>query len=338
MNPGKGISLRGRIYWFRFQRAGERHCISLETSDPVEAVRRAGELKRAPALVARTDLLKDVERYLEYKRRLNIFSRATERVNRAALTEFCGGVSARTVRDVRTTQVEAHYRTLQKRVAETTAQIHMRAIRAFFSWAVEQRICAENTAAKVKLATIDQPARLKFCTAGERDMLITDAPDDDLRFIFYAGFHCGMRKGEIIEARVGWFDLRDQGACHIENTPTFRIKDRDARFVPLTVKFRDFLRAYLAGKDRDDFALRPKIRHGKGTYRYDFHRPFNDFLAAKKMEHVTAHVMRHTFASLLVQNNVSVFKVARWLGDGVEVVERHYAHLAPQDLDIERML
>jgi site-specific recombinase XerD len=47
-------------------------------------------------------------------------------------------------------------------------------------------------------------------------------------------------------------------------------------------------------------------------------------------------VMRHTFASLLVQAGVSVYKVARWLGDGVEVVEEHYGHLAPKDSDIEK--
>jgi hypothetical protein len=45
---------------------------------------------------------------------------------------------------------------------------------------------------------------------------------------------------------------------------------------------------------------------------------------------------RHTFASLLAIAGVSIFKIAQWLGDDVRVVERHYAHLLPQDLDIER--
>lgn len=169
-------------------------------------------------------------------------------------------------------------------------------------------------------------------------MLIKDAPTDDVRFILFAGFHCGMRKNEIIEVRVDWFDLRDSGAVHIKNTDTFRIKDRETRLVPLTGQFRDFLHEYLAGKERDSFALKPNVKHGKGTYRYDFHRPYNGYMTIKQVRWVTAHVMRHTFASLLVQAGVSIFKVARWIGDGVEVVEKHYAHLAPQDRDIERML
>lgn len=338
MKPAQGIYLRGKIWWLRFQRDGVRYRRSLETSDPRQALSRAMDFKNRPEHAAKSELRAEVERYLAYKRRMNIFSRATERVSGAALREFCAAIGDTPARSVLSTQIESHYQTLRARVAETTAQIHMRSIRAFFSWCVEQRLCMENPAKAVKLATIDQPARLVFCTADERDLLIRKAPTRDLRFILFAGFHCGMRKGEIIEARVGWFDLHDGGACHIENTPTFRIKDRDARFVPITSPFRRFLRGFLAGKDRAAFVLRPEVTHGKGTYRYDFHRPFNDYMAAMRLRRVTAHVMRHTFASLLVQNGVSVFKVARWLGDGVEVVEKHYAHLTPQDLDIERML
>jgi len=333
----KGISIRGRIYWLRFQRDGERHCVSLETDDPATALQRAREIKSAPKLAGKSEMERTIDRYLERKRVMNVFSRQTERVAGAALREFAKFIPGLTVEAVRGSHVESHYRKLQARVAETTTQIHMRSIRAFFAWCLRERLTNDNPAAKIQLATIDKPARLKFCTAAERDALISGATTDDLRFILYCGFHCGMRKGEIIEARVGWFDLRATGACHIENTSTFRIKDRDARFIPLTNRFRKFLKTYLAGKDRDAFALRPEVKHGKGTYRYDFHRPYNDYMETSEKKWVTAHVMRHTFASLLVQNGVSVFKVAKWLGDGVEVVERHYAHLAPADRDIEKM-
>jgi integrase len=279
-----------------------------------------------------------MEGYLAGKQKLNLHSKATERVTRAALMEFASRVGDIETNRVLAAAARAHYARLQSRVAETTAQIHMRALRAFFNWAVKERMVLQSPFAEVKLAKVDRYARLKFCTAAQRDTLIEEAASDDLRFILFAGFHCGMRKNEIIEARVDWFDLSDSGAVHIKNTTTFRIKDRETRFVPLTGQFRDFLRTYLNGKDSDAFALKPDVKHGKGTYRYDFHRPYNDYMTSQKMRWATAHVMRHTFASLLVQAGVSIFKVARWMGDGVEVVEKHYARLAPQDRDIERML
>lgn len=338
MNLGKGIYLRGETYWLNFQMKGERQFISLETSDPAEAVKRAGEMRESPILAPRSDFQTESDRYLSFKVRLNIFSPATERVTRAILQEFSERVGGVPLRDIRAAAAERHYRALQERVAETTAQIHVRALRAFFNWAVKERIVHKSPFGELKLAKIDHYARLRFCTRIQRDMLIADAPNDDLRFVVFAGFHCGMRKNEIIEARVDWFDLGESGAVHIKNTDTFRIKDRESRFVPLTRQFRDFLRAYLEGKSSDAFALKPEVKHGRWRYRYDFHRPYNDYVTSQNLTWVTAHVMRHTFASLLVQAGVSIFKVARWMGDGVEVVEKHYAHLSPQDRDIERML
>jgi hypothetical protein len=38
---GRGIYLRGNVYWLAIQRNGKRHFITLETTDPAEAVRRA---------------------------------------------------------------------------------------------------------------------------------------------------------------------------------------------------------------------------------------------------------------------------------------------------------
>ncbi len=83
---------------------------------------------------------RDIEGYLAGKRKLNIHSKATERVTRAALLEFAGRVG-----DIETDQVSvnaagSHYARLQSLVAKTTAQIHMRALRAFFNWDVKERI------------------------------------------------------------------------------------------------------------------------------------------------------------------------------------------------------
>ncbi|MBN4071837.1 tyrosine-type recombinase/integrase [bacterium AH-315-F18] len=43
------------------------------------------------------------------------------------------------------------------------------------------------------------------------------------------------------------------------------------------------------------------------------------------------YVLRHTFASQLVMQGVSIFKVSKFLGHaGVTTTERHYAHLTPE--------
>lgn len=336
-NPSRGIYKRGDVFWLNFQRAGDRHFISLETGDEIEAIRRAQRLRTGPELGTKSAISADIDEFLRHKAKLNLFSRSTARVHGAVLREFETHSTGLSARDIRASHIAAHYGRLQKRVKETTAQIHIRALSSFFAFCVETRRATANPVKEIRLARIDSPARLKFCTRSMRDSLIADCPHDDLRFIFFCGFHSGMRKGEIIEARVGWFDL-DGASLNIENTDTFRVKDRDARHIPLTAPFLAFLRTYLRDREPTSFALKPTVKQGRGTYRYDFHRPFNSYLVLQQARWVTAHVMRHTFASLLVQSGVSVFKVAKWLGDGVEVVEKHYAHLMKADSDIERML
>ena len=54
-------------------------------------------------------------------------------------------------------------------------------------------------------------------------------------------------------------------------------------------------------------------------------------------EWVTPHIMWHTFASLLAIKRVSLYKIATWLGDTLETTQKHYAHLAPTDSDIEHL-
>ena len=175
----------------------------LRRQDLMEAVRRARRVREAPVLAAEEGLTHEIDRFLEEKRRLKIFSRATERVHGAALRELAQKADGLSAHDVSAPAIERHYRVLQGRVAETTAQIHLRAIRSFFSWAMEHQLCHENPAKGVRMAKIKQPARLKFCSLAERNDLIARAPTDDLRFILLLGFYGGLRKNEISEARVG---------------------------------------------------------------------------------------------------------------------------------------
>jgi integrase len=63
---------------------------------------------------------------------------------------------------------------------------------------------------------------------------------------------------------------------------------------------------------------------------------FRNYMAAQCQEHgfpkLTIHDMRRTFASLIASSrSLSMYELARWLGDDLNVVERHYGHLQPHD-------
>lgn len=329
-----GLYLRKKTWWLCTRKDGKRVWISLQTGDPLEAIQRATQIREMPDFRSKIGIRKEMDDFMAEKHEMKQWSRATMRVHSSALREF-GERCANNA--VTAALVEAHYRALRARVKDSTALIHMRALRSFFNWMVAKGRCARSPMAGMKLVRVVQYARTLYCTKAERDLLIANAPNDDLLFLLLCGFHAGMRKNEIIECRVGWFDLAG-GAVRVQNTETFRVKDREARFIPLSAPFTEFASRYVAGRQAGEFAVRPDVKQGRNIYRWDYERPFRAYTASQNLAWVSSHVMRHTFASLLVQSGVSIYKAAAWLGDGVEVVERHYAHLSPRDSDIGRML
>jgi integrase len=143
---------------------------------------------------------------------------------------------------------------------------------------------------------------------------------------------------EIANAKVGWFDL-DGGLIHVQNDPKsgFVLKDRENRSIPLSKPFQEFLAPLLEVEERRSTSLRPEKKQETWRYRYDFSRAFKAHMRRCGVR-CSIHNMRRSFASNLVSAGESIiYIVAKWLGDGVEVVERSYGHLAPSAGNINRL-
>ncbi len=219
-----------------------------------------------------------------------------------------------------------------RRTSPHTAAMYLRRLSGFCAWAVEfGRLRTSPTTA---ISAPKSPPRLRksFLTQEQARMVIDKCQDEGLKFALYCALHAGLRRGEISAARPDWFDLQ-AGLLHVQNTPDFTIKDRDDRTIPLTAEFQAFLKEYGL---RKPYMLEPKVKPGKSRYRFDIQKRWESHRRKCELEHFTFHDLRRTFASLLASSGVSLFKIAKWLGDGVEVVEQRYAHLAAQDDDVNR--
>jgi hypothetical protein len=87
------------------------------------------------------------------------------------------------------------------RIAASTAESYMFTLRAFFNWCVKENLCRRNPVLdEVQLDRIDRKGRTLFADFDLAQRLIENAPNDDLRYVLFCGFHTGMRKLEIIEA------------------------------------------------------------------------------------------------------------------------------------------
>lgn len=345
---------RGRFYYAR-QVNGSRPFVDLQTSDESEALRRIAELERSPLLAAkRSGLRAEIDRFVAHKIARREYSRDSGATKVLILREFADWLpAAASAATVRPDQCAAFYERLRDRVSESTAESYMMTLRSFFRYQVTvRRTRLDNPVAKIALGRAEHIARKRFVDKRTKNALLKAVPDDDLRFILFCGFDAGLRRGEISEARVDWFELKHGGSLHVqrsvgkrlpEGQREWRPKYNKERVIPLTRPFRKFLAGYLKGREPLDFALQPEIGHGRWRYRYDIRRPFAEFMETQaraglaEAKWITPHVMRHSFASILKIAGVSTAKIAEWLGDTERVTERTYAHLKPDDRDVHAL-
>jgi len=90
------------------------------------------------------------------------------------------------------------------------------------------------------------------------------------------------------------------------------------------------VRGYLAGRKSGEYVLSPeKTRKGLNKYRYDTGKRVRSHLIRCSVK-ASFHDMRRSFGSNRASAGESIYIIAAWLGDTIDVVQRSYGHLAPQ--------
>lgn len=256
---------------------------------------------------------------------------------RRALTALCDWMGNRDVRTLTREGARDFHQSIQtpERSAATTHR-YIRYTRAFFSWLMERRLASENPFSKMRIPAPRQSKRDRFCTAEERDRMLTECPGDELRGVLLLGFYCGMRINEIVNARMEWFTRTANGGfCTVRNVADgFTTKTGKERQIPLHSKVADYLRGL---PHKKGFVIRPEQEQGKSWLRWNPRKQFTTLVKACGMPWVTFHTMRHTFGSLHAIAGTAELKIRRWMGITVDTWERHYAGLRPDDRDIEKI-
>lgn len=328
-----GMYLRGAVYWLRWTPVpdGPQVRQSLGTADLVEAIQEAERVRRTDGPVKRAEAGEckaEIERYVAACLAEGL-SKATMDSRKYVLQGFVDELEASTPRHIGVVACERWFAArMQKH--EHTAVSYLNQVRWWFVWLIERGVVTRDPTAGIKVPKLKMRHRKVFLLPPDARRLLDACTDSDLKFALYCGLHAGMRKKEIIEARPGWFDL-EEGLIHVQATPTFEPKGRDNRTIPMTEEFKAWMRKEFP--PRSPFVLHPEVEHGKYRYRYDFRKAFDGLVADCGLS-ITFHDLRRTFASLLVSKGVSLYKVAKWLGDTLKVVQDTYGHLIPQDDEI----
>lgn len=198
-----------------------------------------------------------------------------------------------------------------------------------FNWAITRGLCSHNPTRGVK--GNPEPGRERYLNETELDRLLnvleTRPPrEKDAVDAIRLAMLTGARRGEILG--MTWDQVDLDAAVWVK--PAATTKQRKLHRTPLSPDAVAVLRRRYADPVRP---LRFVFRHGNSqTGRNAIERDWYIIRAAAGLEDVRFHDLRHSFASWLVGEGLSLPIVGAMLGHSKPQTTARYAHLADRPL------
>lgn len=219
---------------------------------------------------------------------------------------------------------------LSEGLAPPTVAVTVSALAALYSFEVSRGRLKDSPTLGLRLPRPDN-GRTRFASPQEAAKLLAAVPDND-RVIWACAFYAGLRVGEL-HALAAEEVLLEEGVLDVEfgwdrvegRQPT---KGRNRRKVPIASALREPLVAELLRTGRRGSAL---VFGDTDTTPFDprelQHRADR---AWKKMERITPHECRHSYASLMIAAGVNAKALSSYMGHAsIQITMDRYGHLIP---------
>lgn len=211
----------------------------------------------------------------------------------------------------------------RERRKKSTLNRVISSLKAAFNHAYKQKhvVSADAWVRMTKFRGADT-ARVQRLTQDQARRLC-NACDPDFRQLVEAALLTGCRYGELCAARVGDFDAQT-GTLLVAQS-----KSGKSRRVPLTDEGKALFTALSAERIESDLLLTKA--NGSGWAKSEQSRRIKEACTAAQIRpSISFHALRHSYASMLVEAGTPLAFVADALGHtDTRMVEKHYAHLAP---------
>ncbi len=219
-----------------------------------------------------------------------------------------------------------------KKVKPITVNTRLIALKSAFNYAVRWRYIAENPFTRVRFCSVPQQAPIFFARE-DFQKLISVIKEGWLKEVVIFATLTGMRLSEITNLQWRDVDLQRK-LITVQSSATFKTKYGKRRDIPLNETVLYLLHRKVkvdAAKRLDDYVFRLNGKKILGTwlshkfkyYVYECH------LANDRLHF---HSLRHTFASWLVMDGVSIYAIKELLGHQDVKTSQIYSHLAGAEL------
>lgn len=212
-------------------------------------------------------------------------------------------------------------------ISPVSVNIELRSLRAAMSVAVRWNLLPVNPFRGMhQISTPEAPPT--YFTKSDFQALLSAIKEEWLQEVVIFAVLTGMRRGEILNLRWENVNLQRR-VILIQSSVSFKTKQGKRRVMPMS----DTISSLLVNKFE------------KRVCDYVFHidgRQINNDQATKGLKkyawtaglnkRLHFHSLRHTFASWLVQDGVSLYEVQKLLGHSNITVTQVYSHLQPEQL------
>lgn len=188
------------------------------------------------------------------------------------------------------------------------------------NWAVENGYLAANPVDKVKPFRNGEDendgAKVDWFDADEISLILENIPDDYIPIVEWS-VATGWRLSECL--RLRWEHVgEDRVKCLGKGRGGYKV-----RRTPLSAVMREILSRIPRDGEYED-----------GPFPFKRHTVSQAFRRARErvgIDHGDFHVLRHTFATRLIEEGTDIYIVSHLLGhSNLEITRKHYAHVMPE--------
>ena len=314
------------IYYFIIQFNGVRRWISTGEKTREKALKKIPSLSFEHRHKNKIPNLSDyIEQFLSIG--CNSYREGTKEIYERALYSFLDCVGNKKLSVISIKDIDEYKQAKLQIILPTTMNIYLRTLKSAFNKAVQWEILQRNPIRNIKLCPVPQQTP-QFFNLDHFKKLLQTVKEPWLSNAFQLAVFTGMRRSEITNLQWKHIDFSRE-LIYVESDANFQTKTGKRRILPMNSYVLKLLQAMFL-KRTGDYVI---MLNGKKVRDIWLSRRFKQYIIKVNVDKsLHFHILRHTFASWLVQAGVPIYEVQALMGHSTIRVTQAYSHLIPKQL------
>lgn len=320
------------FYLFYRDESGTRKKITTKTKSKSEALKFLRDFKeKEHTKKTSTPLCDFADEYIKYA--AGAVTPKTLHTYKSSMREALRIFGNVPIQSIGVKEIEFFLNAKKMKSSVWSARRDLVSLSAAFSKACDWGLMTENPFRKVKKPRMPETLPT-YLNQQDFQKLFSSIGEPFFRDFCYIGILTGMRLGELLH--LPWSSVNFDDKCIIvQNNECFITKSKRSRIIPMNQELYSLL-----------WERKMNVTSESGWVFHDSKgNPYKENLISKKFKHyvklsgvnakIHFHSLRHSFASALVKEGISLYVVQKLLGHRSIKTTEIYCHLSPDQLHRE---